>query len=419
MNNNDIEVLSVEVLPDKVEMGMIYNINTNNVAYLTHNFFKYPCKFIPQIPKWALDSFISVPSKNVKVYDPFVGSGTTLVESSLKGFIGSGSDIDPLGRLLTRVKAGQYNNDDIKDIKTNIDKVFLLMKTPRVNVHAPKLPNINHWFEKKIIKKLAKIKFAIDSVESKKANEFLMIVLASVIRKSSLADEMSPKPYISTRFKKETIDPEDLFIKRANDYFRRIKEYSLLAKGDVRYIGNDARKSEIKSNTIDIAITSPPYINAFDYVRTLKLENYWLDLVDDETSKEIRINNVGTESVGFKTDYESINIPCLRSVVNNISLVDKKRGQIVDKYFSDMKSNLIDVHRVLKHRSKYVIVVADSLIRNEYVPTKDILIEIAKENGFKYFTHFGYVIRNRYLRIPRSGKGGFMKVDWVIVLEKE
>ena len=83
-----------------------------------------------------------------------------------------------------------------------------------------------------------------------------------------------------------------------------------------------------------------------------------------------------------------------------------------------MQQNIETIHKSLIKGGYYCIVVGDSVIRNINVPTSRILIEIAKREGFKLVNDFSYVIRNRYLRIPRAGKGGFIPVDYVLVFQK-
>jgi hypothetical protein len=170
---------------------------------------------------------------------------------------------------------------------------------------------------------------------------------------------------------------------------------------------------------VQLAITSPPYINAFDYVRSLKLENYWLGLVDDASMLNLRKGSVGTESLSQSDIDATIHYPSLlTSTLDAIRPLDKKRALVVNKYFQDMRLNLLDVHRLLEPGSRYVVVVADSEIRGVHVQTRKILSEIASSIGLTEETYFGYTIENRYLRIPRQGKGGLMKVDWVLVLRK-
>ena len=114
-------MISVDKLPDieNIENNGIYEILTNNVGYFTHSFFKYPAKFIPQIPAWAINNFTNT---NDIVLDCFAGSGTTLIEASLKNRECLGVDFDEISRLLSRVKSTQLSKKDIDLIKTILSK---------------------------------------------------------------------------------------------------------------------------------------------------------------------------------------------------------------------------------------------------------------------------------------------------------
>jgi hypothetical protein len=83
-----------------------------------------------------------------------------------------------------------------------------------------------------------------------------------------------------------------------------------------------------------------------------------------------------------------------------------------------MEANIISVKDLLKVNAHYVIVVGDSVIRDIEVPTHKILIEIAEKNGLILENTFSYIIKNRYLRIPRADRGGFIKYDWIIDFKK-
>ena len=92
-----------EIIPSEIEKNSILNILTRDVNTQTHGFHKYPAKFIPQIPKWAINKYLSG-SKNKNILDPFCGSGTTLVEGILAGYNTIGIDIDPLSAMISKVK---------------------------------------------------------------------------------------------------------------------------------------------------------------------------------------------------------------------------------------------------------------------------------------------------------------------------
>jgi len=69
--------------------------------YASHPMHSYAAKFPPQLPRWAIEEFTQ---KGDKVFDPFVGSGTTLVEARILGRNSYGTEIDPLSRLIAKVK---------------------------------------------------------------------------------------------------------------------------------------------------------------------------------------------------------------------------------------------------------------------------------------------------------------------------
>ena len=87
-------ILHFKELPKVIPNNSQVSIDTNVVTPLTHGFHKYPGKFIPQIPEWAIKNYLS--DREQVVLDPFVGSGTTLVESTVFGYDSFGIDIDQL-----------------------------------------------------------------------------------------------------------------------------------------------------------------------------------------------------------------------------------------------------------------------------------------------------------------------------------
>src|SRR5436309_4526069 len=81
--------------------GRLLSIISLDRSNFTHGFHKYPAKYIPEIPRWAIRKF-TAPGESV--LDPFCGSGTTNVEARLQGRNSYAIDVDPLARLLTKVK---------------------------------------------------------------------------------------------------------------------------------------------------------------------------------------------------------------------------------------------------------------------------------------------------------------------------
>ena len=413
-------MISVDKLPnlEDIKNNEVYEILTNNVAYFTHSFFKYPARFIPQIPSWAIENFTK---PNDLVLDCFAGSGTTLIEASLRNRECLGVDFDEISKLLSRVKSTHLSKNELSYIKSRMSK---FNKEEYLNKPLPKLKNMTHWFSKENIESLnALYHFINEEQTSKKVKDFLLVCFISSIRKSSYSDEQSPKPYIASKHKKEPKETISLFNNIVKNYIKKLDndQYNLYYKS--KFIGNDARNFTAKKyyNKVKLVIASPPYINAFDYVRILRLENVWLRNLDDTNIIEHKKNQIGTEQIyaaEYNKEPHKFEISELDEKINKLFKIDKKRAHIVCKYFSDMEANLINIRKYLKEEGSYVLVVGDCEIRKIVFPVYKYLIELAEKNNYTNSTFFSYLIRNPYLRIPRKKRGGLIKYDRVIVLNK-
>lgn len=415
--------IQVEELPIDVVDEVIYEIKQSNPNSYTHGFFKYPCKFIPEIPKWAIKAYYFDKDKGI-ILDPFSGSGTTLLEASLAGINSIGTEIDDVAKLLIKVKSTKLNEDDINIVKATVSELI-----NKLNLHdyednekiLPKIKNLKHWFRADILNDLGFLYYSIIIIKNKDIRDFLLICFASIIKKVSNADDISPKPYVSKNIIKSPPSVAFTFKNIVDKYIEGIRALSQCKLAEIKVCG-DATHIMAKDNSISLAITSPPYINAFDYVRTLRLENLWLQMASEDELREKKKKYLGTESIKLKDERSNLDIlkesMLLKNSFEKIVKVDEKRSLILKKFFEDMKTNLLEVYRVLKPGGYYVIVIGNSTIRNVNVESWKILKDIAINIGFKYSVHFGYEIKNPYIRIPRGNRGGKISIDHILVVQK-
>ena len=415
--------IQVDELPIDVLEDAIYEINQPNPNSYTHGFFKYPCKFIPEIPRWSLKKYYKGGDDGI-VLDPFSGSGTTLLEASLIGVKSLGAEIDEIAKLITKVKSTKLSEVEIKDIKQRVSEILAKMKSGDYDKKEVLLPNINnleHWFREDILNDLGFLYYSILQIKNLNEKNFLLICMASIIKKVSNADDISPKPYVSNNIVKDPPPVGQTFLDVVNRYIQDVKELSDKDLASIHIEGN-ATDIHAEDCSIDLAITSPPYINAFDYVRTLRLENLWLQMATEDELREKKKLYLGTESIKVREEREKLDIlqesTLLKEYFDNIIEVDEKRALILKRFFEDMKCNLEEVYRVLKQDGHYVIVIGNSSIRKVDIESWKILKDLAVNVGFKYTTHIGYEIKNPYIRIPRGNKGGKIAIDHILVLQK-
>ena len=418
MNNH----ITVESLPKNIEVGGTYIIAQANPNTYSHSFFKYPCRFIPEIPRWAIQKYLSG-AEDGSVFDPFSGSGTTLLESIINGFDAYGTEIDNIAKLIIKVKTTPFTKDKLDEITNEYNRVITNIETSQKPQKLPGINNLEHWFTEDAIIKLAEIKKNIDSIDDEDIRDFLNVCFVSIIKRVSNADDVSPKPYVSNKIIKNPPETMKEFSSTFNKYFEGIKELSNLSIAKkARIINGDALNFEF-DGLFDLAVTSPPYINAFDYARTMRLENLWLNTMTENELREKKKDYVGTESIKVAEEEKNLEIldksPILKSYYNQIFEKDKKRALIVKKFFEDMEDNLKNTYKHLKPNGHYMIVIGNSSIRKVEVESWKVIQQISELVGFKTETYFNYLIQNPYIRIPRGDKGGKINADHVLVLKKE
>lgn len=430
-----------EAIPIEIEADSILNIVTRDVNTHTHGFHKYPAKFIPHIPKWAITKYLNG-DKDKFILDPFCGSGTTLVESVLSGYNAIGIDIDPLSAMISRVKTTRVDKCELEKISSWLIKEI---NDKRKGTFKPECETLDHWFTNDAIKKLSTIRTSLNGIpeifgNSKKVKDIqdlLLICFSSIIRRVSNADNESQKTYVSHTKIKQPEEVNSLFFSQLNLFVERAKVFSETTNPSVKskvVISSSAASLEknLKGQKIDLAITSPPYIKAIDYIYNQMVELFWIgDLFEMQT--QTRQNKKKTQYIGNKqiskvefnnyTPYNTIlDIDKLDEKLQLIFDSDKKNGHkhayVTYKYFVEMERHFAEMSKCLITGTHYVMVVGDSNVSDVYIDTADFLIEIAERNGFRITNKWGYKIKNRFMRFDRKGRGGIIDIDWVMDFEK-
>ena len=393
------------------------------LTYQTHGLYIYPAKFIPQIPQFCIQQF-SQPHDTI--LDPFCGSGSSLVESQLLHRNAFGIDINPLAQLISRVKTTPLDLPQLSEESSLIERFLTNGKNNSIESkeQIPYFPNLTYWFSPKVLQDLVKLQKYIFKVEDSAIRDFFLLILASIIRNVSLADrdQLHPAKTKYSRIKEgRNIQTYEIFRKSLQSRLKIIEEFSQYDFSDVsiQLIGEDATKINCPVR-VDLAVTSPPYVNALDYVRIHKLEAFWTGLLSPKEISSLHQKFIGTENV-YKDYY--YNLPEfsdkeLNELITNIAKFDKKRAGIDTLYFSRIFENLREIHSILRPESYYCIVIGSNILRNIHVPTPKILIQFAEELGYKNILNYSYNVINKRLKIPRARHGGNIKKEWIIVLQK-
>ncbi len=397
--------------------------------YLTHSIHKYYAKVIPEIPHYFISKYTK---REDTVLDPFCGSGTVLLEAKILKRNAIGIDINPIAKLIADVKTTYF---DIEELKSGVNVVLNKIREGKYR-SIVNFPNIYHWFSKEAINDLGLIKHSIEEIKdkiSKEVYKFLLLCLSSIIRKSSYADSKISKIYKSKLVLKKISndwkpEPIQYFKERINKNLKKFEKFSEilnLKSNEVKVFLGDARnisKHLIKDSNakIDFILTSPPYINAQDYIRSYKLELLWLDLVISTELPELNKMVIGNENTSkFNLNIKpKSNFKNLNSILWKVWEINKKRAYIIYNYFEQMDIVFTELYRTLKLNGYFTIIIGNNTICGYQIPTHLILMNIAKEKGFKLVEVGTDKIKRRSLNPKRNHNCGVIKEEWVIVYQK-
>ncbi len=250
-------------IPAEIERESILDISTRNVTSQTHGFHKYPAKFIPDIPKWAIEKHLNE-KKGKTILDPFCGSGTTLVEGVLAGHNVIGIDIDPLSLWISKVKTTSVDMTHLANISVWLTKG---MRSRKKGEFKPECETMEHWFPPDTITKLSIIRSLINEIpdkfgknrKTKDIQDLLMICFSSIIRRVSNADNESQKTYVSHTKIKQPEEVNGLFLSKLEIFTRRISCFSELIDSKLRkkYIYSSSSESlekHLEGEKIDLVI---------------------------------------------------------------------------------------------------------------------------------------------------------------------
>ena len=387
---------------------------------LTHALHKYPAKFIPDLPNWFIRRYSKVGDL---VLDPFMGSGTTNLEAALLLRNSVGVDVDSFSRFIARVKTTPIKDSELlQPVLTLRDRIRSEYKS-HYEYDSPNFPYRDHWFNPHVLNELAFIKSTIGSMEcSPSVRDLMLLSMSSIVKEVSEANHNCLRTCIRRNNRKNVTPNTALtkFVNKLDFNYNAVKQLSSLEQlGDVVIpVNSDARvMTDVEDTSIDLAVTSPPYLNAIDYPRTHQLELYWLGFATGSLVP-LKQQHIGTETIkaSFYNSFVPTGCDLADEVIQKIFAVDKRRAGIASRYMIDMFKNLSEVYRVLKPHGRYVIIIGNNRVRGNQFETWRYLAWYAESLGYQLESYFLSGIINHFMKIPRAAQ---MQDDHILVLRRK
>jgi len=403
---------------------------------LTHNYHRYPAKFIPQIARKLIEHY--APSKTQVVCDPFGGCGTTLVEAKLLGHESIGFDINPIAKLITQVKTTPIKPKTL----ANYQQRFLQYYEDAPEIFYEHHHRIDYWFEPQIIQELDRIYFAIKQIKNPIVRRFFLCTFSHNLKNCSRWLMKSIKPTIDKN--KIPPNPKETFLRHLNSMIKKNEKFysALIQSGHINvpvkmYRRDSTKKLSLEANSIDLIITSPPYVTSYEYADLHQLSLLWFG--DDPQhfkkwhrfSKDFigfRRNFIGTSSKAEKRgDLGSI---LGEQIVSELIKVKRPLAVDVANYFLDMKKVFDEMYRILKPRGKVCIIIGNTSLRGVEILNAQVATEQMQMAGFHKVEFIKREIPNKMITPWRdlesgkfTGKDNPSKIrayeyEYVVVMEK-
>ena len=387
-----------------------------DTGYLTHGIFYYPAKFIPHVVRYALKSFTK---ENDWVVDPFAGSGTVGVEAYLCKRNAFLLDLNPLLDymipLKVRTEKERLREDRLSQMLDGLEK--------SKDRFTPAWSNLTYWYPPEMLEVLRRYWGFIKNSER---NTYTAIIESTLLKASkhfSYAEHRTPKLFRSKSKRKyvEELLQTDwteklkrMIRSHSLETLRSLNDFATFTNHHnscVEFKGGVDSSYFTLHREFDALITSPPYLQAQEYMRTVKMELFWLGYNDEEIRKLSRLE------IPYRKADRLIETPSLEKIRTELTRADLVK--LLDSYFCHTINALENAMNQLKANGTACIFIGNPLIDGIKVEIWRILMEYFTDNGYSFENLYEDRIKNRQLFGTRKNKNpDGMKSEFLLILRK-
>ncbi len=407
---------------------------SKDTSYITHGYYTYPAKFIPQLAAKLIKNFSDIGDI---VLDPFMGSGTTIVEAIVNQRIGVGVDINDIALLLAKAKTTPINRELLQrehgklilDLKLTLNSNFEhALKMANATIHLPE--RVDYWFKKVNKEKLLIILNSITHIRNHDIRNLFLVVFAQILKTCSIWSQRSVKP--TRDYNKKEYDPlirfeqqSCLVLRKHNDFNRLIIDNNITNIDDYRTIRHaDCRQLPSKDDEVSLVVTSPPYVTSYEYADLHQLPSLWFGYVREVHSFRKKFIGSSSRDREKKDTYSALADEIVEKLNNT------KKDSEVRNYFVDMAESFLEMRRVLKPGGKAAIVIGNTNLRGVKILNAEVFKEQFENIGFKTSKIIHREIPSKMLPSTRDIKTGkFTKTsnsngtliyptEYILIMEK-
>ena len=341
----------------------------------------FPARMAPEI---ALDC---IPEgqrgKAQRILDPMCGSGTVLSVAARRGHHATGVDLDPLAILMTRVAISPLDTSQCDQLREQVVSTATSDPRTRLPWNDDETRRFaEYWFAERQRLQLARLSRAIAELPVGPLRALAEVSLSRTIitkapKASLAADTSHSRPHrVSDTSDYDVIAGFSLAVTN----LARLLEARRLVGSAEAYLGDCRTLDFVETSSIDMVVTSPPYLNAIDYMRGHKFALIWLGYLIPEL-RGIRSSSIGAErALGGPAEAEAAEL--VAQIESEAVDPTRLPTAILVRYSHDMLLFARQMKRVLKPKARLVAVVGNSTLRGNFIRNDSIVERALQHYGF-------------------------------------
>lgn len=391
------------------------NLTQRETNYATHGYHRYPAKFIPQLAARLIQE---LSCEGEWVLDPFMGSGTALVEVRRLRRPSVGVDINPVAYWVAQAKVNAIEPERLKQA---VAKVLESVPAQQPNLFSSEPgaaveefhERLRYWFPLKSLIALRAIHEAIDRLPADDLKVFFRCALSHCLKPLSYWHDRSVKPM--RKLNRRIPDARRVFathvkrMERGNREFWEILRANRALEVPALPYCTDARSLPVEDSTISLVVTSPPYVTSYEYADLHQLSALWFGATTDLRS--FRKGFIG-RSNGIEARPQQIGSPLAEWIVQQLGDRNPRKASECALYFAEMYQCFTEIQRVLKPRGAVAIVIGNTHINGVEIQNAQVFAEQMATLGFALERVILREIPSKILPRTRDSKTGkFARVD--------
>lgn len=375
-----------------------------------HRWFTYPAGYSYKFVEAKIEQY-GITSGDT-VGDPFLGTGTTSLAARMLGVHSIGVEAHRFVHWVAQTKL--FLNRDLTQltrlVTDTVEQARAFVSEAQYVDIWPAL--IYKCFSEDNLGQLAALREVICHTDmAEESRDFLKLALTSTLRIVTTAGAgwpyIAPSKYAERKVERHALNEFRTQCHKMLDDLHHVQELELPFSSHQVLLG-DARQFDeyTGEEALDLVITSPPYLNNYDYADRTRLETYfwgemssWADITREirnhlvmaaTTQVSMGAMNGVRECLGIRAAAPDVHADVSEVISRLVEMRAIKRGKktydyVVAGYFEDMLRVMTSTAKALKPDGRFVLVVGDSAPYGVHIATEHILGRLGLASGFRAY----------------------------------